>query len=149
MTFRISLEETMGEISETNRPRTLRRFGALVAGFFTIIIITAVTDPVMHATGIFPTSGQPMSNSLWLLSTAYRLVYGVLGCYIAARLAPDHPMRHAMTLGVVGLVLSIAGAVLTWNLGPGYGPHWYPLALIAITIPSAWLGAKLHGERTS
>jgi len=102
---------------------------------------------MMHATGVFPPQGEPMANALWALATAYRVVYGVAGCYIAARLAPDRPMRHAMALGVVGLALSIAGAVVTWDRGPGFGPKWYPLALIAIAIPCAWLGGKLQGGR--
>ena len=135
----------MRDMSETNRPRrTLRSVGAIIAGFLVIVIISIATDLVMHATGAFPPAGQPMSNALWLLATAYRFVYGVAGCYIAARLAPDRPMQHALALGFVGLLLSIVGAMWTWNLGPGFGPHWYPLALVAIAIPCAWLGGKLR-----
>src|SRR5262249_26849716 len=139
------LEGKMGDVSETNRPRrTLRGIGAVLAGFLMIMIITTATDLAMHSTGVFPPPGQPMSNAFWLLATAYRIVYGVVGCYPAARLAPDQPMRHALALGVVGLALSIVGAVATWNRGPGFGPHWYPLALVAIAIPCAWLGGKLR-----
>jgi surface polysaccharide O-acyltransferase-like enzyme len=101
----------------------------------------------MHGTGVFPPLGAPMSDALFLLATAYRIVYSVAGCYIAARFAPDRPMRHALALGVVGVVVSAAGAVATWNRGPAFGPHWYPLALIALAMPCAWLGGKLHGGR--
>ena|SRR5215475_882256 len=125
--------------------RTLRSIGAVLAGFLAIILITIATDMALHATGVFAPPGQPMSNGLWLLATAYRIVYGVAGSYIAARLAPDRPMQHALALGVVGFALSIVGAVVTWNLGPAFGPHWYPLALVAIAIPCAWLGGKLRG----
>lgn len=135
-------------MSEMRQPRhVLRSIGAVIAGLLVIIIITTATDSVMHATGVFPLAGEPMTNALWLLATAYRIVYGVAGSYIAARLAPDRPMRHALALGVVGLVLSIAGAVATWDRGPGFGPKWYPLALVVIAIPSAWLGGKLSGGR--
>ncbi len=130
---------------ETNRPhRTLRSIGAVLAGLLAIIIITTATDLVMHTTGVFPPAGQPMSNALWLLATAYRIVYGVAGGYMTARLAPDRPMRHALVLGVVGLALSIVGVVATWDRGPDFGPKWYPLALVAVAIPSAWLGGKLY-----
>jgi len=64
-----------------------------------------------------------------LLATVYRTVYGVLGSYIIARLAPDRPMQHALVGGFVGLVVSILGAAVTWNKGPAFGPHWYPVAL--------------------
>ena len=130
----------MSVLTETRRPRrTLRQIGAVLAGLLAIFAITTVTDIVLHATGIFPPWGQPMSSALFLVALAYRIVYGVLGCYIAARLAPDRPMRHALVLGVVGVVLSTAGAVAMWEAGPA----WYSLAVIGISIPCAWVGGKL------
>jgi uncharacterized membrane protein len=130
----------MSVMTETRRPRrTLRQVGAVLAGLLAIFAITTVTDIVLHATGIFPPWGQPMSSALFLVALAYRIVYGVLGCYIAARLAPDRPMRHAVALGVVGVVLSTAGAVAMWEAGPA----WYSLAVIGISIPCAWVGGKL------
>jgi hypothetical protein len=78
--------------------------------------------------GIFPPVGQqpPMSDSLFLLATAYRIVYGVAGSYIIARLAPDRPMQHALVGGAFGLVASIVGAVGTWNHEPPLGPVGIP-----------------------
>jgi len=121
----------------------LRSVGAVVAGLLVVIIITTATDALLHATGIFPPWGQPMSDSLFLLAFAYRIVYGIVGGYITARLAPDKPVKHAVVLGAMGFVLSLAGAAATWNRGPEFGPKWYPLALIVIAIPTAWLGGKL------
>jgi surface polysaccharide O-acyltransferase-like enzyme len=121
----------------------LRSAGAVVAGLLAVIVITTATDALLHATGIFPPWGQPMSDSLFLLAFAYRIVYGIVGGYITARLAPDKPVKHAVVLGAIGFVLSLAGAVATWNRGPEFGPKWYPLALIVIAIPTAWLGGKL------
>ena len=130
----------MSVMTETRRPRrTLGQIGAVLAGLLAIFAITTVTDIVLHATGIFPPWGQPMSSALFLVALAYRIVYGVLGCYIAARLAPDRPMRHAVALGVVGVVLSTAGAVAMWEAGPA----WYSLAVIGIALPCAWVGGKL------
>ena len=121
----------------------LRSVGAVLAGLLFVIIITTATDALMHATGIFPPWGQPMSDSLFLLAFAYRIVYGIAGGYLTARLAPDKPVKHALVLGVIGFVLSLAGAAATWNRGPEFGPKWYPLALIVTAIPTAWLGGKL------
>ena len=50
----------------------------------------------------------------------------------------------ALVGGLVGLVVSIVGAAVTWNKGPAFGPHWYPLALIVLAMPQAWLGGKLR-----
>ena len=130
----------MSVMTETRRPRrTLGQIGAVLAGLLAIFAITTVTDIVLHATGIFPPWGQPMSSALFLVALAYRIVYGVLGCYIAARLAPDRPMRHVLALGVVGVVLSTAGAVAMWAAGPA----WYSLAVIGISMPCAWVGGRL------
>ena len=84
-----------------------------------------------------------MSNALFVLATAYRTIYTVAGGYITARLAPNKPMGHVWTLGVIGLLAAIAGTVATWNKGPEFGPKWYPLALVVLAIPCVWLGGKL------
>jgi len=132
-------------MSETQRPRPLgRSFGALLTGFLVVAILSISTDVALHATGVFPPWDQPATDALLLLATAYRIVYGVGGSYITARLAPDRPMQHALVGGVVGLALSIVGAVMTWNRGPVFGPHWYPLALIATAMPSAWAGGRIR-----
>ncbi len=52
-------------------------------------------------------------------------------------------MQHALAGGGVGFVVSVVGAMVTWNGGPAFGPHWYPLALIVIAMPCAWAGGKL------
>lgn len=101
----------------------------------------------MHATGIYPPWFHYMPDSLFLLATAYRIVYSVLGSYLTVRLAPHRPMLHALILGVVGVLLSIAGAVSTWNKGPEFGPKWYPITLIVIAIPLAWSAANFTLSR--
>jgi hypothetical protein len=134
-------------MTDTNRPRSvLRSVAAVFAGVLVVFILSLGTDVVMHATGIFPPWFQPMAGTLFMLALAYRIVYGIAGGYIAARLAADRPMAHAIALGVVGLFLSIAGTVGTWNKGPEFGPKWYPLALVATALPCAWLGGKLRRE---
>jgi hypothetical protein len=85
-----------------------------------------------------------MSDALFLLATAYRTLYGVAGSYLTARLAPYQPMQHALAGGVVGLVVSAVGAAATWNRGPAFGPHWYPVALIVTAMPCAWAGGILR-----
>jgi peptidoglycan/LPS O-acetylase OafA/YrhL len=121
-----------------------RSIWAVVAGIVVGVVLTTITDVVLHAMGVFPAWGQPVSDGPLELATAYRIVFGVLGCYVAARLAPDRPMRHAMIAGFIGFIVSIAGAVVTWNKGPAFGPHWYPLALIVTALPCAWVGGWMR-----
>lgn len=126
----------------THRP-AVRRIGAVFAGLLVIVILSTATDAVLHATGVYPPFPERMADGLFLLATAYRIVYGILGCYVTARLAPDQPMRHALALGAIGTVLGTAGAAAMWELGPG----WYSLAIIAISPPCAWIGGRLHAAR--
>jgi hypothetical protein len=131
-------------MNETHPPRhVLRSIGAVLAGFFATFILSIATDLALHAAGVFPPWGQPMSNALFVLATVYRTIYTVGGGYITARLAPDRPMGHALTLGIVGLFAATAGTVATWDKGPEFGPKWYPLALVVLAIPCVWLGGKL------
>jgi len=130
-------------MTETTNPSRMRRVGAVLAGLLFVIIITTLTDLFMHWSGIFAAIGMVMSDSLFVLALAYRIIYGIGGGYITARLAPDKPALHALVLGSIGCVLAILGTVLTWNRGPAFGPKWYPLSLILIAIPSAWIGGKL------
>jgi len=130
-------------LTETHTPRRLgRSIGALLAGFVAVVMLSLGTDFALHATGVFPALGQRMSDALFILATAYRTLYGVVGSYVTAQLAPDRPMGHALVGGLIGVALSTLGAVVTWN--KDLGPHWYPLALIVTAMPTAWLGGRLR-----
>ena len=115
---------------------------AVVAGMLVIIVVTTLVDMVLHATGVFPPWNQPISDALALLATSYRLVISVGGALLTARLAPDKPMKHAMILGYVGVVLGLVGVAATWNLG--LGPRWYPISLVVLAIPQCWAGGRIY-----
>jgi hypothetical protein len=127
----------------------MRSIGAVFAGLILIVVASTAVDMVMHGTDVFPAPGKPMPNGLWLLATGYRIVISVAGCYLAARLAPRRPMLHAMVLGWIGVAISTLGTVLTWDKGPGFGPKWYPIGLIIVALPCAWLGGRLALSRAS
>ena len=131
----------------TRHGNGLKSFGAVFAGLILIVALSLGTDIVMHTTGIYPPWFQPMSTPLWILATAYRVVYGIAGGYLTARLTPNRPMGHAFVLGIIGTVLSIAGAASTWNAGPEFGPKWYPILLVLISLPCSFLGGKLFLRR--
>jgi len=133
------------ESNDTNAPQPVfRSFWAVFAGLVVTVVLSTAADAALHASGIYPPFGQPMSDALFVLALSYRVVFGIAGCYVAALLASDRPMRHAMILGGIGLLISIAGAVATWGKGPEFGPKWYPIAVIATALPCAWLGGMLR-----
>jgi hypothetical protein len=125
-------------------PRRLgRSSGALALGFVTVVVLSLGTDELLHVLKVYPPWNEPMYNSrLCFLALSYRIVYTVLGSYIAARCAPHHPMGHAMALGVVGTVVGIAGAIATIPMH--LGPAWYPIAIAVTALPCAWLGGVLY-----
>ncbi len=133
-------------MTATNGPaRTTGRSAiALISGILVGVILSLGTDEILHLTKIYPPWGQTMSDGLFMLATGYRIIYNILGSYVAARLAPNRPMGHAMILGVLGLLVGLAGAVATWNHVPPLGPHWYAVAVALISIPCAWLGGKIY-----
>jgi hypothetical protein len=133
--------------STTPQRSSGRTVGAIIAGLVVGIVLTLATDAILHATGFFPPYDQVASNASLAVATFYRFIYGIVGSYVGARLAPDRPMWHAMFLGWLGVAASLAGAVLTWNRGPQYGPHWYPVSLIVLALPAAWIGGKLYTSR--
>ncbi len=134
-------------MNETQPPRRIgQSIVAVLAGMVVGVALTLGTDVVLHKIGVFPPWGASMVgyDEALLLATLYRTVYGVLSSYITAWLAPNRPMQHALVGGFIGLVVSIVGAAVTWNKGPALGPHWYPLALIVLALPTAWAGAKFR-----
>jgi len=130
---------TLDSIPSTSR-RIPRRVGAVLAGLAVNAIAASAVDAVLYATGVFPPAGQPMIGALFALALAYRIVFGIAGSYVTARLAPDRPKAHAVALGAVGVVFSLVGMIAMW----GVGPAWYPLALAAVALPCGWLGGALR-----
>jgi hypothetical protein len=130
-------------MSDANPTSILRSVAAVFAGVATVIVLSLATDVILHATGVYPPWFQPMADPLWVLALAYRIVYGIIGGYIAARLAPNRPMADALWLGAIGTTLATLGVAMHWNKGPEYGPAWFGIALIVTVLPCAWAGGKL------
>lgn len=123
----------------TNLRAWLHSVVALMAGFAAVVVASLAADTVFHMLGVYPPGRQPMNEvGDNLLALSYRCVFGALGSYIAARLAPSRPMTHAMILGAVGTAVATLGVAATWNLD--LGPRWYPIALAVTALPCAWIG---------
>ena len=124
--------------------KILKSVGAVVAGILLGAALSLGTDELFHMAHIYPPWGETTSGGPLLLATVYRIIYGVVGGYVTARLAPDRPMGHALALGVVGLMLCVVGAIVTWNHVPSLGPHWFPIALVVTALPCSWVGGKFR-----
>lgn len=133
------------QMNQTNTPprHLWRSIGAVFLGFLAVVVLSLGTDQVMHVLEVYPPWNQPMNDtSDNLLALAYRCVYGVIGSYITARLAPHSPMRHVWIGAGIGFVISTLGAIATIPMK--LGPAWYPILLALTALPCAWLGGTLH-----
>lgn len=119
---------------------------AVLAGVVVAIVATTLVDVLLHLAHVFPPITQPIDDRLALLATSYRIVIGIAGAWLTARLAPDRPLKHALLLGYLGVVLGLVGVVVTWN--KGLGPRWYPIALVILAVPQSWVGGKLYEMRS-
>ena len=118
-----------------------KSIGAILAGFITVFVLSVATDLVLEKIGFFPPATEPESYTWWMLLIAliYRSIDSVAGFYLTARLAPSRPMRHAIILGIIGTLFATLGAIANW----GKSAEWYPVLLVLVTLPCAWLGGRL------
>ena len=119
-----------------------KSFGAVAAGVVGIVVATTLVDVMMHAAGVYPPKGQPLTDAHALVASSYRLLIGIGGGWLTARFAPGHAMRHAIVLGGVGTALALIGLLATWKLD--LGPRWYPVSLVVLAIPQCWVGGKIR-----
>jgi hypothetical protein len=132
-------------MNESQAPRrTGRSILAVVIGIVAGVAVTLATDALLRAMHILPSLDQRVPDDLLLLATTYRTVYSMGASYLTARLAPSSPMRHALAGGVIGLLVNLAGTIATWNGGPQYQSHWYPVVLTVLAVPCAWVGGALR-----
>lgn len=118
---------------------------ALVAGVSADWLGTLLTAPLLGiAFGVGPETSDARFQELMaapgfiLAAVAHGTFFTALGGYIAARLAPDDPMRHAVIVGVLSLVMAILLAT-----SPGEGPEvaWWVAAVgYLVTVPAAAAG---------
>jgi len=124
----------------------LKSVGAVLAGLIFIGLTHTGTDAILESTGVLPKGNLHVGAGLILVVIGYRAVFSLIGCYITALLAPKSPMKHALALGIVGVLLSTVGAIATANMN--LGPAWYAWTLVVISLPIAWLAGKLYELRS-
>lgn len=119
----------------------IKSIAAVVAGFVTTAVLSSSADAVLQAAGVLPQGHIYVAAPVIALVIAYRTAFSVLGAYLVARLAPNHKTAHAVGLGIAGSVGSVITGVATMNMH--VGPLYYPLALAALGVPAAYLGARI------
>jgi hypothetical protein len=118
-----------------NLPRSIL---AVVVGFVVIGALAFGT-----AACAYDANGRGTTAAYELMMHAYVFAYATFGCWLCARMAPNRPMRHALILGVLGLIFNIAGSAAQWDTAP----LWSHVIGIGVAMPAAWLGGWLAERR--
>lgn len=119
---------------------TLKSIGAILAGFVLGAFLSIGADILMDKMGIMPMDNFKQTPFIIIcVVIVYRFIFNVIGCYLAARLAPNKPMKHVIIIGIIGTVLSLLGSFTMWDKAIPF----YNIAIILISLPSAWLGGQL------
>jgi len=142
------MTETPSSDSSPSKSAIGRSILSIFAGFIVVVVLSVGTDTLLHLIAGFPKLGEVYTDKQFLWAAIYRTIYGSVGSYLTAALAPARPMKHALIGGSIGFFLNLLGTVATWNHAPSLGPHWYPLSLLLGTFPTAWLGAQLYIWKT-
>ena len=126
-------------------PSILRSVLAVVVGFVVIGALAFGTGALTASMwpGALDANGNPATNVARVVQLLYVGVFAVFGCWLAGRLAPNRPMAHALTVGVLGLILNVASG---WAVKDAH-PAWYLAAGIGTTMLWAWIGGRLAEGR--
>jgi hypothetical protein len=123
----------------------VRSFVAVIVGFFTIVLLFLAGDALLRYVIIpraFSDTGRTESVPLLLFMLLYVFAVGLLGCWLAARIAQRKAMKYALILGVVVLFFGLLGAITLWETAP----PWYHILSVLLIMPAAWVGGTL-GQR--
>ena len=116
---------------------------AIVAGFLVIGALAVGTDLAVMKMfpAYFDANGATTHPAFLAAALVYVAVYATFGCWLAARLAPSQPMKHALVLGALGLAFNIMGSIARWETAPVL---WYHAIGLTTTMIWAWLGGLIR-----
>ena len=120
----------------------LRSAIAIVVGFVYIGALSFGADALLRsvAPDAFGADGRMHGTGMHLLVIGYVALFAISGCYLAARIAPSHPMRHALFLGLLGMIVNIMGTIAMWDTAPA----WFHVVSLLLVLPYAYVGGRLR-----
>ena len=113
---------------------------AVVVGFVLTALLNFGTNAALAMAGVLPTGGPVTDPATLVMICAYVAAFGILGCYVTARLAPSRPLLHALVLGAVALAMSIPVTIMAWNDTPA----WFNVYNLLAVMPYAYVGGRLR-----
>lgn len=123
----------------------VRSIVAVVVGFVLTGALNVGTNALLARVmpGLVPADGPVTDPAALILVCAYVAVFGILGCWVTARLAPSRPMLHALVLGALALAMSVPVAMQNW----GDAPAWFNVFNLVAVMPYAYIGGWLREQQ--
>jgi hypothetical protein len=116
----------------------MRSVGAIVAGY---LIFALSGLALFRLSGQDPhASGDP---AFMMTSVIVGFMFAMVGGYVAGRIAPDHPRRHAFA---VGLLIAI-GALVSLAMSGPEASTWSQSAALTLMAPGAAIAGALVKRR--
>ncbi len=125
----------------------LRSVAAVIAGSVTIGVTALGADTILRkvAPAVFASGGQDGSPWVLFLILIYSVVFSGLGGFVSALLSGRSPMKHAIALGILQTIGSIAAV---YQAGDAL-PRWYAAAVLIFPLPVISLGGFLRARKKS
>jgi O-antigen/teichoic acid export membrane protein len=108
---------------------------AILAG---ILVLTVTSFAIEAATN--PATIQNVAARIFML--AYTMLCVAAGGYVTAWLARGSEVRHAVIMGVIEAVFTVAAMLAL----PGHAPLWSWIAGIVLVVPAAWFGGWIRAK---
>ena len=122
----------------------MRSFLGILAGFFTVPIVSVCCDLAFH--GIHPAygSGVYIGGGMALIALIYGNLSVLLGGYVTGMISQGYHVRNGLILGVLGLLIAAPVHIFKiWNLWP----VWFHIIDLVLVVPVAIYGSHLAGKR--
>jgi hypothetical protein len=125
----------------------VRSIGAVAAGCLAMMVLALSASQLVRQSvpQHIISGGDPEAPEtlvlLFLLAAAGAAV--MAGSFLAGRVAPRRPMLHALVVGGIAYMVSLAVTAILWT----EAPRWFHMAAVLLQVPAAWLGGLLLARR--
>jgi hypothetical protein len=139
------------EISSRPRFRVLAVVVGAVVDIVAMFVVVFAIAIVFTLTHMAPGLSTERLQRMWLESTSNQigafaagLLCTALGGYVAAWMGRGLPLRHALAVGIIGVLWGVAGCVLSPESMPAV---WINATGFVVTVPAALFGGWLRAQR--
>jgi hypothetical protein len=121
----------------------MRSFFAILAGFFTVPIVSFTCDYAFHE--LHPGYGPHaiIGGGVAAIALLYGTFSILIGGYITGMISRAKYVMNGVILGCVGLLIAIPVNIKFWSQAPA----WYHIVGLLVVVPVSALGAHLAGKR--